>query len=476
MVPQELITIFIITSFLSAIFFFIAYYIWSQHKHNKALKAKILDLSSHGNKTVASLWRVNKAILSTLDFHDISQKVVNVVLKELDYLKIGYRISVLTLIDRKKRVIKRISFSPTPEALEILKKAKVEFHSIEIPLSARQNLLVKAVEHKKEYITHDMSDLFYPEKTREVWRQLQLQVGIKTSLVYPLVIKDKSMGAMIFSIAKDEQDISDYEKSILSGFTDAVAVALEHANLYQKLDEANQALKDLDKRKDEFISVAAHELRAPLTAVKGYLSMVADGDGGKVPKKIEEYLNGALEGAEREIRLVNNMLNVSRIEENRLVYQMGKVELAAIVKQIFAEFEPSARDKNLKLDLKIAKDINDLVNVDQDRIHEVTNNIISNALKYTDKGSININLFNPDDNVIRLEVNDTGRGMTKDEQHKLFAKFYRANSSAGTVMGTGLGLYITKLLIEKFGGTIGVNSELGVGSNFWFELPLVKSK
>jgi len=112
MVPQELVTIFIISSFFAAIVFFIAYYIWSQRKNNRALKAKILDLSSHGNKTVASLWKVNKAILSSLDSGDISHKVVNVVLKELDYLKIGYRISVLTLIDRKKKSSKEFHFHP----------------------------------------------------------------------------------------------------------------------------------------------------------------------------------------------------------------------------------------------------------------------------------------------------------------------------------------------------------------------------
>ena len=356
--------------------------------------------------------------------------------------------------------------------MEILKKAKVEFHAIEIPLTAKENLLVKAVDHKKEYITHDLSDVFYPEKTREIWRQLQRQVGIKTSLVYPLVIKDKSIGAMIFSLTKNEQDINDYEKSILSGFTDAVAVALEHASLYQKLDETNKSLKDLDKRKDEFISVAAHELRAPLTAVKGYLSMICDGDGGKVPKQIDEYVHGALEGAEREIRLVNNMLNVSRIEENRLIYQMGNINLSLVVKQAFKEFVINAKEKGLDFELKIEKDIKNLVYVDQDRIFEVITNLISNALKYSDKGRVMVSLSNPSHNLIKFTITDTGRGMTKEEQQKLFAKFYRANSSAGTVMGTGLGLYITKLLIEKFDGTIGVESELGKGSLFWFELPI----
>jgi signal transduction histidine kinase len=475
MVPQELVTIFLVASFSGAILFLIIYYILSQYRRNRELKAKILDLSNHGNKAVASLWKVNKAILTTLDVDDLSEKVVNVVLKELDYLKIGYRISVLTLIDHKKKVIRRVSFSPTPEALEILKEAKVRFHTIEIPLNASQNLLVKAVKHKKEYITHDLSDLFYPEKTRDMWRGLQQQVGIKTSLVYPLIIKDKSIGAMIFSLTKDEQEISEYEKSILSGFTDAVAVALEHASLYRRLDEANKALKDLDKRKDEFISLAAHDLRAPLTAVKGYLSMIVEGDAGKIPKRAEEFIQGALEGAEREIRLVNNMLNVSRIEENRLVFQMGTVNLVKVVKEGFAEFETVAKEKGLTYKLNIHADVCDTVYVDHDRIYEVVANLISNAVKYTDTGGVMVELSNPSKDHILCSIIDNGRGMAEEECKKLFTKFYRAESSAGTTIGTGLGLYIAKLLVEKFGGTIGVESELGKGSRFWFELP-VKSK
>lgn len=245
--------------------------------------------------------------------------------------------------------------------------------------------------------------------------------------------------------------------------------------LRSKLEDFNQKLKNLDLRKDEFISVAAHDLRAPLTAVKGYLSMIMEGDAGKIPKKTEEFLAGALEGAEREIRLVNNMLDISRIEEGRITFVMGNVHLIDLVTEKYHEFKSTAISKDLKISLFIEKDILDLVYVDKDRIHEVVINLLSNAIKYTDEGEIKIVVGNSSSDMIKVSVRDSGRGMTEEERNKMFSKFYRAQSSAGQVLGTGLGLYITKLLIEKFNGTIGVESELGKGSEFWFELPILKN-
>ena len=441
-------------------------------KKRKSFSEYPINLSTGKGKMISSLQRINKAILSTLNYEKVVEEVVNLVLQELDYLKLGYKISVLTIVDKKEKVVKRISFSPTKEAWGVLKKGNVKFHEVKIPLTAKENVLVRAIKDKKVYITHDLSDVFYPEKTREVWREVQKQVGIETSLIFPLIVRDESIGAMIFSLTKNEKKITDEEKGILSGFTDAVAVALENANLYRRLQQINTKLKYLDKQKNEFISVAAHELRAPMTAIKGFLSMIMEGDAGRINDKVKDYLAEAVQGNDRLIRLVNNMLNVSRIEEGRMVYKMGNINLAKAAETVFNEFKITAQDKKLKISLNISSGLKDKVNVDQDRIHEVISNLISNAIKYTDKGSISINLSQPDKNTVRLEVKDTGLGISEEEQKKLFEKFVQTSSGAGKQMGSGLGLYITKLLVEKFGGKLGLESEESKGSTFWFELPV----
>lgn len=242
----------------------------------------------------------------------------------------------------------------------------------------------------------------------------------------------------------------------------------------EQLQLLNKKLEELDKQKDEFVSMAAHELRSPLTAIKGYISMIIEGDTGDIPEKARQYLADSMAVTERLVRLVNNMLNVSRIEEGRIVYQMEETNLIRAVQEVFNTSRVEAERKGLEFKMDIPNALEDNVKVDPDRIREVVGNIVSNAIKYTEKGKVSIKMSNPRPDRVRVEVVDTGPGISKEEQSKLFQKFYRAESTSGKTFGTGLGLYITRLLIEKFGGEIGLMSELDKGSNFWFELPVTK--
>ena len=268
--------------------------------------------------------------------------------------------------------------------------------------------------------------------------------------------------------------IIDLAVLIFSFFFGYLLVKSVRQEIEQKelLGQMTRKLRDLDEQKDEFLNVAAHELRAPMTAIKGYLSMISDGDAGKVSKKLSEFLGEAENENDRLIRLVNNLLNISRIEEGRMVFEMGEVKLSKVVKDSFNSFKAQASEKNLEFKLKIEDNIKDTVHVDTDRIYEVVNNLISNAVKYTDSGFVKVSLENKENNIY-FEVSDSGYGMNDDEKEKMFQKFYRAESSINKQIGTGLGLYISKLLVEKFNGRIGFSSEKDKGSVFWFELPVV---
>lgn len=240
----------------------------------------------------------------------------------------------------------------------------------------------------------------------------------------------------------------------------------------QKLEELTQRLQELDKQKDEFISMAAHELRSPLTAIKGYLSMIIEGDAGEITSKAHEFLTDTSSVTDRLIRLVNNMLNVSRIEEGRMVFQMEEESMIKVAEETYNTFRFEAERQKLEFKLTIPDGLRHIVYVDPDKLREILGNLVSNALKYTQTGSVTIQLSNPTSETVKAEVVDTGPGITVEEQNKLFQKFYRAESTAGKTVGTGLGLYITKLLIERFKGKLGLVSEPGKGSNFWFEIPV----
>jgi len=240
-----------------------------------------------------------------------------------------------------------------------------------------------------------------------------------------------------------------------------------------KLQLANAELKKLDEAKSTFLSIAAHQLRTPLTAIKGYTSMMLDGDYGKVSNKIRGCLNILVSSSDRLINLIESLLNISRIELGRTQYNFALMQLETVVSSVMQELEMKAKAKNLKLIYDKPKRPLPLIKLDEEKIRQVVMNIIDNAIKYTPTGFVKVSLGKDDKNII-FSVKDSGMGISKDDIPNLFKKFSRAeNAFTSHTEGTGLGLYVAKNMMQAHKGKIWVESEGdGKGSEFIFTLPM----
>lgn len=245
-----------------------------------------------------------------------------------------------------------------------------------------------------------------------------------------------------------------------------------------KLKEAYRKLEKLDKAKSEFIFIASHQLRTPLTAIKGYLSMIKDGSYGKVTKPVEKKIKDVLTSSERLISLVNDLLSVSRIESGKIEMEFEEVELISFLSELIEELKIAAKNKNLYLELEKNIDTELMIEMDANRMRQVFLNLIDNAIKYTKEGGIKIILekqkMQSDKNSVLIQVSDTGEGMNQKDIDNMFESFSRG--SAGDLMhaeGAGLGLYIAKKFVDMHNGKIWIESQgKGQGTTFFIELPL----
>lgn len=242
---------------------------------------------------------------------------------------------------------------------------------------------------------------------------------------------------------------------------------LRYVNLYDKL-------KEVDEMKDEFISIASHELKTPMATIKGYINMMLEGLTGKIDPVARDHLIKVNDNVERLDILVSELLDVSRLEQERMQFDLQQVSFTKITEKVINEMMPYAKRKNLELvEDKFAQELPNVF-VDPDRIQQVLTNLISNAIKYTQKGSVKVIYAINEENLL-VSVKDTGIGMTQKDMERLFEKFYRIKNEKTTeIPGTGLGLWLSKNIAEKMNCQLEVKSEVGKGSEFTIKIPVVK--
>ncbi|MDA8611456.1 ATP-binding protein, partial [Candidatus Pacebacteria bacterium] len=230
--------------------------------------------------------------------------------------------------------------------------------------------------------------------------------------------------------------------------------------------------KDVDKAKSEFVSLASHQLRTPLSSINWYSEMLMDGDAGKLNKKQKEYLDQIAIGNKRMIDLVNSLLDVSRLELGTFSVDPENADIKKVSDQIFKEIKNISKEKKIKLTKKYEKDLPE-ISIDIKLTQMIVQNLLSNAVKYTpEKGKVNFRIFKSGKN-IQIDVTDTGYGIPDSQKEKIFTKFFRAeNVTVLDTEGTGLGLYIIKSVVDTVGGKIWFESKEGKGTTFSVQIPL----
>lgn len=248
----------------------------------------------------------------------------------------------------------------------------------------------------------------------------------------------------------------------------------EVTRLAESLEKANLRLQELDQQKTEFLSIASHQLRTPLSILKGYIELIKDGAYGKPSKKLSRILEDMDESNERLVKLVDEFLDISRIEQGRTKFSFSLHDPVEIVESTLKEIEGRAKDKKLTLAWEKA-DIG-MVLMDDEKIRHVIFNFVDNAIKYSDRGTVRVSLEKEKDGMA-LRVEDQGLGFNKTDEVNFYQKFYRGENVKNTnVNGTGLGLYVCRKFIEAHRGYVWATSDgLGKGSEFGFWIPMTSS-
>jgi len=317
----------------------------------------------------------------------------------------------------------------------------------------------------------------------------RLMISHRIELVLPLMQDGKALGYLCLGdhltssyTNRDIKVLNTISNELIIAIQNALAVqeirefniTLQQriANATRELRASNAQLRHLDKAKDEFLSMASHQLRTPLTSVKGYISMIMDGDAGKVTPDQTRLLGEAFNNSERMVGLINDFLSVSRIQTGRFVIEKHPLDLALVVEQETNSLKQNASARQMELVYKKPDNI-PMQDIDESKIRQVIMNFIDNAIYYSHPNTkININLSVEDKDIV-FTVKDTGIGVPSTECDELFTKFYRAsNAKRQRPDGTGVGLFLAKKVVDGHNGKVIFESVEGKGSTFGFSLPI----
>lgn len=447
---------------------------------SEGLKVKVDEATKElrdRNVSLQTLQTITKDITRTLDFGKVVQNIANAVATELGFLG-----AILVFLDDDGKTLRARAVTETPltsKAMKLLPKKFTEY-TTDIGTLSAANLGTQVISSGEIRFTDSMTEVLSPPIPKPIVVMMQKVMGIRTMILVPIVSEEKVIGVIEVGAKRKRQEISQREIETLQSMADELGVVARNITLFDRvrktndqLEVANKHLQELDRAKSEFVSIASHQLRTPMTGIMGYLSMMTQGDFGKIKPEHQKILTDLLSESQRMIRLINQFLNVSKIEAGKFTYTWKPTQFEDLVEHVVKEIEKPAADKGLKLSVKMPKKKLPIIQADMDKIEDVILNLLDNAIKYTAKGTITATV-SLDNDQVHFAVKDSGIGIKPQDATELFNKFVRGSGIAQIHPdGSGLGLFIAKSIVDAHGGKIWTESEgEGKGSTFQFTLPM----
>lgn len=351
-------------------------------------------------------------------------------------------------------------------------------------LSVNKDVYLGLIQNEKT-----ISSASPPPKDNATEKQLTEEFKVISFIISPILPKEGNKGFLFVGTEKTDTLITEGDEELITILANQLGQALENARLFEKTWRAQQDLekkveertrelksaleevKIINQRKTNFVSSVTHELRTPLTSIKGYASILSAGKLGELPPEAKNRIDKINQHSDELAHLVNELLDISRIESGKVIMKQGLEDLKSIAEEVADILSVQLKEKSIELSINIpAASAN--VFIDRDQIKRVFINLIGNAIKFTPvKGKISIS-SKKINKEIQVDVNDTGCGIPEEAQESIFEEFYRVDNLINQqTKGTGLGLTLVKHIIEAHKGRIWVKSKVGAGSTFSFTLP-----
>ena len=401
---------------------------------------------------LTALSEVSRAVTSTLDLESVLTNIVRhaVQLSKTDA-------GTIYEFDNSEGVfLPRINYGVQSEFVEALRESRIKVGD--------GTVIGQAAVKKTPVQLSDLSAVpDYPLPYIQ-------QAGYRALLALPLLREDRLIGGLVVR-RRSAGEFPISVVNLLQTFATQSVLAIHNARLFREIEEKGLELEIVNRHKSEFLANMSHELRTPLNAILGYTELILDQIYGEVPEKIYEVLQRLEKNGRHLLNLINDVLDLSKIEAGRLTLSLTDYSMADVIQTVSTSLEPLAAEKNLDLKIDVSSDL-PTGKGDEQRIAQVVLNLIGNAIKFTNEGEIKVNASVAKEKFC-VAVTDTGPGIADSDQQKIFDEFHQVNGTATRKKGgTGLGLSISKKIIEMHGGRIWVESLHGKGSTFLFTLPI----